>query len=78
MALGWRVYGIGVMAMGLVCLAFGDFDPGQPVPDEDQHLQGLGQPARVPGGERGQREGDQGRRQRSGDSQAERGHGGKL
>ena len=32
MALGWRAYGIGMMAMGLVCLAFGDFDPGQPVP----------------------------------------------
>jgi uncharacterized membrane protein len=31
-ALGWRVYGLGVMALGLVCLAWGDFDPGQPVP----------------------------------------------
>jgi len=28
---GWRVYGMGVMAVGLACLAFGDFDPGQPV-----------------------------------------------
>jgi uncharacterized membrane protein len=31
-ALGWRVYGLGVVALGLVCLASGDFDPGQPVP----------------------------------------------
>ena len=29
---GWRVYGLGLMAMGLVCLAWGQFDPGQPVP----------------------------------------------
>ncbi len=33
MAIGWRVYGLGVMAMGLASLAFGDFDPGQPVPE---------------------------------------------
>jgi uncharacterized membrane protein YphA (DoxX/SURF4 family) len=32
MVFGWRVYGLGVMAMGIACLAFGDFDPGQPVP----------------------------------------------
>jgi len=32
MAFGWRIYGLGVMALGLACLAFGDFDPGQPVP----------------------------------------------
>jgi hypothetical protein len=32
MAFGWRVYGLGVMALGLACLAFGAFDPGQPVP----------------------------------------------
>jgi uncharacterized membrane protein len=32
MAFGWRVYGLGVMALGIACLAFGDFDPGQPVP----------------------------------------------
>lgn len=31
-ALGWRVYGLGVMALAMVCLAWGDFDPGQPVP----------------------------------------------
>jgi uncharacterized membrane protein YphA (DoxX/SURF4 family) len=32
MAFGWRVYGLGVMALGMACLAFGHFDPGQPVP----------------------------------------------
>jgi uncharacterized membrane protein YphA (DoxX/SURF4 family) len=32
--LGWRVYGLGVMALGLVCLAWGGFDPGQPVPKD--------------------------------------------
>ncbi|MGA2114390.1 MAG: hypothetical protein ABSH56_06525 [Bryobacteraceae bacterium] len=32
MAFGWRVYALGVMAIGIACLAFGDFDPGQPVP----------------------------------------------
>jgi uncharacterized membrane protein len=31
-ALGWRVLGLGVMALALVCLVWGDFDPGQPVP----------------------------------------------
>src|SRR5580704_1461377 len=30
-AFGWRVYGLGVLAVGLACLSFGDFDPGQPV-----------------------------------------------
>jgi uncharacterized membrane protein len=29
---GWRVYGLGIMALGLAGLAFRDFDPGQPVP----------------------------------------------
>jgi uncharacterized membrane protein YphA (DoxX/SURF4 family) len=33
MAFGWRVYGVGVLALGIACLAFGDFDPGQPVPE---------------------------------------------
>src|SRR6202161_774600 len=32
MGFGWRVYGLGVMALGMACLAFGNFDPGQPVP----------------------------------------------
>src|ERR1700692_4443581 len=32
MAFGWRVYGLGVMALGMVCVVWGDFDPGQPVP----------------------------------------------
>jgi uncharacterized membrane protein len=31
-AFGWRVYGLGVIALAVACLAFGDFDPGQPVP----------------------------------------------
>ena len=31
-AFGWRVYGLGVMALGMVGLALGDFLPGQPVP----------------------------------------------
>jgi hypothetical protein len=31
-AFGWRVYGLGVMAVGLASLVFGDFDPDQPVP----------------------------------------------
>jgi uncharacterized membrane protein len=29
---GWRVYGLGIIAMALLCLAWGTFDPGQPVP----------------------------------------------
>jgi uncharacterized membrane protein YphA (DoxX/SURF4 family) len=32
MEFGWRVYGLGVMSLALVCLAWGGFDPGQPVP----------------------------------------------
>jgi uncharacterized membrane protein YphA (DoxX/SURF4 family) len=31
---GWRVYGLGVIALSLVCLAWGNFDPGQPVPKD--------------------------------------------
>jgi uncharacterized membrane protein YphA (DoxX/SURF4 family) len=34
MAFGWCVYGLGVMALGMVCMAFGDFHPGQPVPKD--------------------------------------------
>jgi uncharacterized membrane protein YphA (DoxX/SURF4 family) len=34
MAFGWRVYGVGVMALGLICLKWGGFDPGQPVPKD--------------------------------------------
>jgi uncharacterized membrane protein YphA (DoxX/SURF4 family) len=33
LAFGWRVYGLGVMALALVCLVWGDFDLGQPVPE---------------------------------------------
>jgi uncharacterized membrane protein YphA (DoxX/SURF4 family) len=32
MAIGWRVYGLGLMAMAVVCLVWGGFDSGQPVP----------------------------------------------
>ncbi len=31
-AIGWRVYGLGLMALAMVCLAWGDFDTGQPMP----------------------------------------------
>jgi len=31
---GWRVYGLGVMALALISLALGTFDPGQPVPKD--------------------------------------------
>ena len=34
MAFGWRVYGVGVMALAMVCLVLGDFLPGQPVPKD--------------------------------------------
>jgi uncharacterized membrane protein len=33
MAIGWRVYGVGVMALGMASLAFREFDPGQRVPE---------------------------------------------
>jgi len=32
LALGWRFFGLGVMALGMLCLVWGDFLPGQPVP----------------------------------------------
>ena len=32
MTFGRRFYGLGIMALAVVCLALGDFDPGQPVP----------------------------------------------
>ncbi len=34
MAFGWRVYGLGVMALAILCLTWGTFDPGQPVPKD--------------------------------------------
>jgi uncharacterized membrane protein YphA (DoxX/SURF4 family) len=34
LAFGWRVYGLGVMALGMVCLTWGNFDLGQPVPKD--------------------------------------------
>ena len=33
-AIGWRIYGLGAIALGIVCLALGDFHPGQPVPKD--------------------------------------------
>ena len=33
MGFGWRVYGLGMMALGLTSLAFREFDPGQPMPE---------------------------------------------
>jgi hypothetical protein len=36
-ALGRHVYGVGVIAVALGCLAWGVFDPGQPVPDNFPH-----------------------------------------
>ncbi|HEX3683994.1 MAG TPA: DoxX family protein [Bryobacteraceae bacterium] len=34
MGFGRRVYGLGVMAVAMACLAWGEFDPGQPVPKD--------------------------------------------
>jgi uncharacterized membrane protein YphA (DoxX/SURF4 family) len=34
MAFGWRVLGLGVMALGMVCLASGEFVLGQPLPGD--------------------------------------------
>jgi uncharacterized membrane protein len=31
-AFGWRVYGLGIIALAVVCLIWGDFHGGQPVP----------------------------------------------
>ena len=31
---GWRIYGLGLAVQGLLCLVFGDFDPGQAVPKD--------------------------------------------
>jgi uncharacterized membrane protein YphA (DoxX/SURF4 family) len=38
---GWRVYGAGVMALGALCLVWGTFDPGQPVPGDFPHRAAL-------------------------------------
>jgi uncharacterized membrane protein YphA (DoxX/SURF4 family) len=32
MRFSWRVFGLGIMALGIICLVWGDFDLGQPVP----------------------------------------------
>jgi uncharacterized membrane protein YphA (DoxX/SURF4 family) len=31
-AIGWRVYGLGMVALAITCLAWGDFDSGHPMP----------------------------------------------
>ena len=31
---GWRIYGLGVIALAILCLGWGEFDPGQPVPKD--------------------------------------------
>jgi len=41
MALGRYVYAAGVMAMAALCLAWGTFDPGQPVPKDFPFRTGL-------------------------------------
>src|SRR5450432_1395444 len=41
MAFGRRVYGLGVMALGLVCLVWRDFVLGQPVPKGFPHRTAL-------------------------------------
>jgi uncharacterized membrane protein YphA (DoxX/SURF4 family) len=41
MDFGWRVYGLGVIALSLVCLAWGNFDLGQPVPKNFPARSGL-------------------------------------
>ena len=38
---GSRVYGLGLMALGAVNLMWGDFDSGQPVPDDFPHRTAL-------------------------------------
>jgi uncharacterized membrane protein len=38
---GSRVYGLGLMALGAVNLMWGDFDSGQPVPDDFPHRMAL-------------------------------------
>lgn len=34
LGLGWRVFGLGIMALAIVALVSGDFDGGQPVPKD--------------------------------------------
>ncbi len=37
MGFGWRIYGLGVMAIAILCLAWGTFNQGQPVPKDFPH-----------------------------------------
>jgi uncharacterized membrane protein YphA (DoxX/SURF4 family) len=41
MAFGRRIYGLGVVAVAMVCLVRGNFDPGQPVPKDLPHRVAL-------------------------------------
>ena len=41
LAIGWRVYGLGLMVLGVVCLAWDDFVLGQPVPKGLHHPAAL-------------------------------------
>jgi uncharacterized membrane protein YphA (DoxX/SURF4 family) len=41
MPLGWRAYGLGVMALGIVCFASGDFVIAQPLPAGFPHRTAL-------------------------------------
>jgi len=41
-AVGWRVYGVAVMVVATVCLVWGGFDPGQPVPKDFPLRMALG------------------------------------
>ena len=41
-AFGWRVYGLGVMALGIACLASADFVVAQPLPKDFAHRSALG------------------------------------
>ncbi len=40
-SLGWRMWGLGIVALGLVSLVLGAFDPGQPVPADLPGRTGL-------------------------------------
>lgn len=44
---GWRVYGLGLVALGLVSLALRNFHPGQPVPEDFPYRTALALAAAV-------------------------------
>jgi uncharacterized membrane protein len=45
--LGWRIFGFGVMALGMVSLVQGNWDPGQPVPRDFPYRHALAYAAAV-------------------------------